>query len=143
VAAVNELDDPVDWVRAHGPAPLLLDGWDDASTWGWDDTTGSLYANLWRNTDDPATTPTIAVRPGDLTPPITVAVTLAQHIAMCTDSSPWAVDTAMDEAIRKSDDSPQPEGTALGREADTEVTVTDGHEIWWPQSLGSRWKRPA
>lgn len=34
----------------HGPAYLfLLDGWDQLSTWGWDEAEGSYWARLTRN----------------------------------------------------------------------------------------------
>ena len=50
---MNELDDLVMQVRANGPVRLPLEGWDHASVWGWDEKANSLFANLWRNNDDP------------------------------------------------------------------------------------------
>jgi hypothetical protein len=42
-------------MRDPGPFGLLLLGWDDRSIYGWDEGTGSWYAQLWRNDepDDP------------------------------------------------------------------------------------------
>jgi len=96
---VDEIDELVAWVRAHGPAPLPLGGWDRASLWGWDAATGSLYARLWRNVDDPAGPPTIRIQPDDYTPAITWPETLAQHIAMATDCDPWSVIASMDQVV--------------------------------------------
>lgn len=31
---------------------LPLDGYEDASTWGYDDQQGTYFAHLWRNTSD-------------------------------------------------------------------------------------------
>src|SRR5260370_36458384 len=56
--AVDELEEIFAWVRTHGTQPWRVDGWDQASIWGWDEATGSLYAHLWRNIDDPARAPT-------------------------------------------------------------------------------------
>src|SRR6266571_4359983 len=94
---MNEIDELVAWVRARGPAPLPLEGWDQASIWGWDETSGSLYAHLWRNTDDPEGRP-IRIGPDSFTPGITFPETLAQYIAMAADRDPWEVIAAMDEA---------------------------------------------
>jgi len=85
---VDDLDEIIAWAHAHGPAPLRLDGWEHASIWGWDDTNDSLYAHLWRNTDDPAKPPTIKIGPDDFTPTIIFPETLAQHIATAVDCSP-------------------------------------------------------
>src|SRR5258708_30023568 len=88
---VTTMDETVARIRANGQVPLRLDGWDRASICGWDETTGSLYAHLWRNTDDPAEPPTIKIEPGGLTPAITLAETLSQHIAMAIDCDPWEI----------------------------------------------------
>jgi len=77
---------------------LPLDGWDQASFWGWDETTGSLYACLRRNTADPVKPLAIRIGPDDYTPAITCDVTLAQHIAMATDCDPRSVLTALLDA---------------------------------------------
>jgi len=111
---VNELDHTVAWVRAHGPAPLPLDGWDQASIWGWDDTAGSLYAYLRHNTDDPVKPPFIRIGPDDDNPTITLPEALAVHIAMAAERDSREVITALDEAV-------------------------DGYGVWWPpdDSVGS------
>jgi len=123
---MDEVDETVARVRAHGPAPLPLDGWDRTSIWGWDETTGSLYAHLWRNGDDPAKPPAIRIGPDDFTPAITFAATLAQHIAMAVDCDPWDVLTALhqveDEGVSHDDDEAD--------EAGTVVTMTEGYDIW-------------
>ena len=126
MAAINGVDETVAWVRAHGPALLPLDGWDRTSIWGWDETTGSLYAHLWRNGDDAAKPPTIRIGPDDFTPAITFAATLAQHVAMAVDCDPWDVLTALhqveDEGVSRDDDEAD--------EAGTVVTMTEGYDIW-------------
>ena len=123
---MDEVDETVARVRAHGPAPLPLDGWDRTSIWGWDETTGSLYAHLWRNGDDPARPPAIRIGPDDFTPAIKFAATLAQHVAMAVDCDPWDVLTALhqveDEGVSHDDDEAD--------EAGTVVTMTEGYDIW-------------
>jgi hypothetical protein len=130
VAAVNELDERVAWVRAHGPVPLPLGGWDQASIWGWDDTAGSLYAHLWRNTDDPAKPPAIRIEPDGDTPTITLPETLAVHIAIAAGHNPWEVDTALDEAVEQDDGRGSEGGEA--NEPGTTVTLTEGYVVQWP-----------
>jgi hypothetical protein len=132
---VDELDDLEDdetvaAVRTCGPVPLPLDGWDQASVWGWDETTGSLYAHLWHNTDDPAKPPTIRIEPGDYTPTITFAVTLAQHIAMAADCDPWSTLSALLEAAQVDSAADDPPADSEGG---TVVTMTEGYSLpEWP-----------
>jgi hypothetical protein len=143
---VDEIDALVARVRADGPVPLPLDGWDHASIWGWDEAAGSLFAELWRNTDNPAKPPTIRIRPDDFTPIITCPVTLAQHIAMAVDRSPWKVFTALDEAGEQDDQDEDWDGEnddAGADEAGTVVTMTEGYGIWWPPNFGSERETPA
>ena len=141
---MDELDEFVARVRASGPVPLPLDGWDQASIWGWDDTTGSLYAHLWSNTDDPARPPAIRIGLDDLTPAITLPETLALHIAMAVDRSPWEVTSAMDEADDQDDeDWDDEESDVEADEASTMVTMTEGHGIWWPPIFDSERERQA
>jgi hypothetical protein len=127
---VNELDEIVAWVRTHGPAPLPLDDWDRASTWGWDDATGSLYAHLWRNTDDAAKPPAIRIGPNDYTPAITFPEVLAQHIALAVDCSPWSVITALDEIVDQDEHRSETGEAASANHAGTVVTMTEGHQSW-------------
>jgi hypothetical protein len=143
VAAVDDIDEIVVWVRTHGPAPLPLDGWDRASTWGWDDATGSLYAHLWRNTDEPAKSSAIWIGPDDYTSAITLPETLAQHIALAVDCSPWSVITALDEIVDQDEDRSEKGDDASADQRATVVTITEGHVIRWPPSFGSRRKRTA
>lgn len=126
---MDELDETVAAVRSCGSVSLPLDGWDQVSIWGWDDATGSLYAHLWRNTDDPAKPPAIRIKRDEYTPAITFAATLAQYIAMAADCSPWRALTALHEAARLvSEDAPPADG-----EGGTVVTMTEGYDLpEWP-----------
>ena len=140
---MNEMDETVARVRARGPVPIPLDGWDQASIWGWDDTTGSLYAHLWRNTDDPIKPPTIRIGPDDYTPALKFPATLAQHIAIAVGSDPWDVLTALYEVDNHSDESTGSETD----EAGTVVSMAEGYEIRWssntPERFSSHSRRPA
>jgi hypothetical protein len=137
-ALVDEFEKLVARVRANGPVPLPLHGWDRASIWGWDETADSLFTDLWRNSDDPAKPPAIRIRPGELTPTIECAVTLAQHIAMAVDRDPWEVLAALDEADDQDEDWDGEEDDTEANEAGTVVTVTEGYNIWWPPNFGTR-----
>lgn len=120
-------DETVAAVRGRGPLPLPLEGWDRASTWGWDEATGSLYAHLQCNADDQA--PAMEVGPDDYTPAITWPEVLAQHIAMTADCDPWSALTALFDAagMNDRDDSP------AANEGGTVVSVTEGHRLPdWP-----------
>lgn len=131
---MNELERLIARVRASGPVPLPLEGWDRASIWGWDEAADSLFADLSRNTADPAEPPAIRIGPGDLTPAITLISTLAQHIAMAVDRSAWEVAAALDEADEQDEEhwDDDEEGGAQAGEAGTVVTMTEGYGIWWP-----------
>lgn len=134
VSAVDDLDEIVAWARAHGPAPLLLEGWDRTSIWGWDDATGSLYAHLRRNSDDPGKPPTIRIGPDDYTVAIVLPEVLAQHIAMAIGGSPWNVITALDDIVGGHDELSAMSEDVTTDPAGTAVTMTEGHDIWWPPS---------
>ncbi len=108
---MDEIDALVARVRADGPVPLPLNGWDQASIWGWDETANSLFAELWRNPDDPAKPPTRRIGPDDFTPAITYQ-----------DEEDW--DDEGDDA--------QPGGGS------TDVTITEGYGIRWPPSSAQR-----
>jgi len=144
---MDELEKLVARVRADGPVPLPLGGWDQASIWGWDETADSLFADLWRNTDDPAKPPKIRIALGEPTLTITCPTMLAQHVAMAVDSDPWEVLTALFEADNEDDDDgdwgddEEDDGEAVG--AGTVVTMTEGYGIWWPPNQGGRRQRPA
>jgi hypothetical protein len=130
---VDELDETVAWVRAHGPAPLPLDDWDRSSIWGWDEATGSLYARLWRNTDDPAKPPAIRIEPDDHTPAIPFPATLAQHVAMAIDCDPWDVLTALYEVADQDQDSRDESRNARATEDGTVVSMSEGFSVpGWP-----------
>ena len=128
VAFVHDLDhlhedETVAAVQTRGPLPLPLEGWDQASTWGWDEATGSLYVRLRRNTDGQG--PAIEVGPDDYTPAITCDTTLAQHIAMAADCDLGAVLMALDDAsgLNDQDDAP------ADHEGGTVVTMTEGYGL--------------
>jgi hypothetical protein len=126
---MDELDETVVAVRSCGSVSLPLKGWDHASIWGWDDTTGSLYARLWRNTDDAAKPPAARIGPDDYTPAITFAATLAQHIAIATDCDPWSALTALHKAARLVSEDVPPRGNEGG----TVVTMSQGYSLPdWP-----------
>lgn len=133
---MDELDLIISRTRAYGPQSLLLDGWDRASVWGWDDTTTSLYAYLWPNADDPAKPPAVRIGPDDHTPAITLLPTLAQHIAMATDSNPWDVLMALEEIVDQDQEWRDEDRNAGATEGGTVVTVTEGYGIWWPPNFG-------
>jgi len=136
---VDEIDALVARLRADGPVPLSLSDWDRASIWGWDETASSLFAELWRNTDDPTKPPTIRIGPDDFTPVITCPVTLAQHVAMAVNRDPWKVIAAI-HVIDYEDDADgdwaDDEGETEAEEAGTVVTMTEGYDIWWPPNFG-------
>jgi hypothetical protein len=129
---VNELDATVACVRAHGPAPLPLDGWDHASIWGWDETASSLYAHLWRNDDDPAKPPSIQVESGDYTPSITFPESLAQHVAMATGCNPWEVLTALLKIDAPDQYRYGGHKGSRTSEPGTTATLTQGYKTRWP-----------
>ena len=124
---MNELDEAVSQVCARGPVPLALDGWDRASIWGWDETTGSLYAHLRPNDGDPQEPPAIRIALDDFTPAITVLPTLAQYIAMAVNCDPWKVLTVLDRAVDQDEDCV--EKNAETGAAGTVVIMTDGYDI--------------
>lgn len=126
---MDESDETVIAVQSCDSVSLPLAGWDRASVWGWDEATGSLYAHLWRNTDDPAKPPMTRIQPDDYTPAITFAATLAQHIAMATGCDPWSALTALHKAARLvSEDAP-----AQRNEGGTVVTMSEGYSVpEWP-----------
>jgi len=138
----DELDEVVAWVRARGPQPLPVDGWDQASNWGWDETTSSLYAHLWRNTDDPAGPPAIRIEPGEYAPPIIWPETLSQYIAMAVDLSPWTVDTIIGDMVEQDRDWAAEDRPAAPTSPGTAVTMTESHGTWWPPDFGSPLERP-
>jgi hypothetical protein len=132
VAAVDDaedVDEAVVWVRAHGPQPLPLDGWDRSSVWGWDEASGSLYAHLWRNSENAARPPAIRVEAGEYTPAIIWPEALAQHIAMATGCDPWTALTALFDAAGLNDE----DGPPARSEGGTVVTMTEGYRLTeWP-----------
>lgn len=125
---MNELDEVVARARTRGSMPLALDGWDHASTWGWDETTSSLYAHLRPNGSDPHKPAAIRIAPDEFTPAITVLPMLAQHIAMAVNCDPWKVLTVLDRSVDQDEDHVE-KNTETGATG-TVVTMTDAYDIW-------------
>jgi hypothetical protein len=53
----------LDDLQSRDRMPLVLPGWDDYSVWGWDGQEGSLYAQLWQNTDNSREQPRAWITP--------------------------------------------------------------------------------
>ena len=102
MAGHGELDEVAARVRARGPAPLPLDGWDDASIWGWGMKPPASCTPICGTT--PRTRPChrrYGSDPTTSTPVITSPEILAQRIALAADSSLWKVLTALLTADRQ------------------------------------------
>ena len=85
-----------------GPFGLLLPGWQRRSVWGWDEGTGSWWAQLWRDDrpDDPvADAPHVAIGPlaGQHVPVVGALVPL---IAIATQTAPDHVDELLAAGMR-------------------------------------------
>ncbi len=130
---MDELEEIIAWVRAHGPQPLPFDGWDRSSIWGWDEVTGSLYGHLRRNIDDPAMPPIVRIEPGDYMPAITLLPTLSQCIAMAVNCDPWEALTALFEVEDTQEYMDSKEENARADESGTVVTMTERYSLpEWP-----------
>jgi len=62
-------------------------GWDDYSVWGWDPQEGTLFAQLWRNTDDSGDPPQHWITPAYGWPETGSPAELAARIASVTGSA--------------------------------------------------------
>ena len=94
--------------EGHGSAPmsiygLCLAGWEDLSTWGYDEAQGSLYAQLTRNTSSDDDGPDIWVTPPRF-PVIRTSDGLASVIAAATGSALPVVYAAMNAGLEGHDD---------------------------------------
>ena len=78
--------------------PVLIDGWDHQSTWGYDDGVGSLYAQLTRNGNSDANGPDVWLSPPTI-PRILLPETLAKAIAQVTSVDLAAVHAAMNTSL--------------------------------------------
>lgn len=76
----------LDDLQKHGRIPLVLDGWQRFSVWGWDSREDTLFAQLWMNTDDSDSEPRHRITPGSY-PVIRYLDDLAQFIAQATGCS--------------------------------------------------------
>lgn len=76
--------------------PLGLDGWENLSTWGYDDGMASYYAQLTRNDSSDDNGPDIWISPGrGRWPAVDSADRLAELIADATSTPLATVRTAM------------------------------------------------
>lgn len=78
---------------------LNLPGWDELSTWGWDDMAGSWYAQLTRNGGDDSNGPEIWLSGAPT--PFTTEVELMAAIVQCTGADPLDVLNAMRPGLGK------------------------------------------
>jgi hypothetical protein len=84
-----------------GRRPLDLDGWGDRSVWGWDSQAGSLFAQLWCDSDeddDDDGEPEAWISPPTWEPTGELA-DLARRIAVTTGQPVSAVLEAMAQAV--------------------------------------------
>jgi hypothetical protein len=77
---------------------LALAGWDELSTWGYDEGAGSLYAQLTRNGNSDDDGPDIGIVPPAF-PTLLVPTELATVIAAATGSALPAVYLAMNAGL--------------------------------------------
>ncbi|MFG3439961.1 hypothetical protein ACGF0J_22160 [Nonomuraea sp. NPDC047897] len=88
-------------MRNPGPFGLYVEGWENRSVWGWDEGTGSWWAQLWRDDlpDDPvADAPHVGIGPlyGQHIPAVSGLVPL---IAAATGVEPGRVDQVLAESM--------------------------------------------
>ncbi len=84
----------------RGQVGLNLAGWDRFSVWGWDGREGELFAQLYRNTDDPRDQPTVWISAAAGWPRSTAAPeVLADWIAAATGADRRAVLLALAESV--------------------------------------------
>ncbi|MEU1812985.1 hypothetical protein [Micromonospora aurantiaca (nom. illeg.)] len=81
---------------------VLIDGWDQRSTWGWDDGTRSYYAQLTRNGNSDDNGPEIWITP-PAWPNLSAPEHLAMAIAAATRTDRAAVQNAMNNSLDDSD----------------------------------------
>jgi hypothetical protein len=77
---------------------LELDGWDELSTWGYDEGLGCLYAQLTRNGGSDDNGPEIWITPPQF-PVITSPAVLAKTIAEATKTPLAKVQAALNDAV--------------------------------------------
>ncbi len=80
-----------------GPWPVLAQGWDDRSIWGWDPVERSFYAQLWRN-GEAGDAPHVAL--GTVFRPVREQAELARQISAVTKTPLHEVDQMMAESQR-------------------------------------------
>jgi hypothetical protein len=87
-------------LRGRGPVGVNLAGWERFSTWGWDDREGELFAQLYRNTDDPRDQPAVWISAAAGWPSSTAAPEiLAGWIAAATGVDRRAVLLALADSV--------------------------------------------
>lgn len=77
---------------------VLLEGWDQLSTWGYDDAAGSYYAQLTRNGGSDDDGPEVWITPPRW-PVMFRSAALAQAIAHATETDLFAVRDAMNTSL--------------------------------------------
>lgn len=88
------------YMRQIGKAPLNLPGWERYSTWGWDSRDGELYAQLYRNSDDPRDMPRVWISTAAGWPQSTaVPEVLAGWIARATGAADSGVLAALADSL--------------------------------------------
>jgi len=95
----------------EGTWALLLPGWDDMSTWGYDSGTGSFFAQLTNNNSSDDDGPDVWITPGQY-PVISNPGQLQTQIAGATGATASVVAEAMNDAIDDQGAPPQYRVTA-------------------------------
>lgn len=83
---------------SNGPWALVLPGWEDLSTWGYDDGIGSFYAQLTRNGGNDDNGPEVWITPPRY-PAITRSAQLATLITQTTGAAFTDVREALNDAV--------------------------------------------
>ena len=78
--------------------PVLVDGWEEQSTWGWDPVAGSYYAALTRNGRPAGCDPDAWIVP-PVWPVMQLPEALAQAIAHVTATDQATVCAAMNDSL--------------------------------------------
>ncbi|AGL15149.1 hypothetical protein [Actinoplanes sp. N902-109] len=82
-----------DWIY-----PVLLDGWDQQSIWGWDSGMSCYFAQLTRNGNSDDNGPDVWITP-PAWPAMQLPDTLAQAIARATGADLATVSAAMNDSL--------------------------------------------
>ncbi|MFG3701591.1 hypothetical protein ACGF5C_27320 [Micromonospora sp. NPDC047620] len=121
---------------------VLIDGWDQRSTWGWDDGTRSYYAQLTRNGNSDDNGPEVWITP-PAWPNLSAPEHLAMAIAAATRTDRAVVQNAMNDSlddgdgqrhrIRSTNPAPRPQAKPSASHPSTGRAMTTPQEQpWWP-----------